>query len=263
MLIGETAPSKGTISSRPLDFLRAVFCLDKRWRRIGHCTPIHASGWAQHPYLPGIPPWAKPRPNYISIVSLGRLTRALRLAYRAGATAQRLPVYVTEFGVESYPEPASRFGVSQQRQAEYMAISEWMLYENPEVRSYAQFLITDDPGKYSYLSFQTGLRFANGTPKLSYYSFPMTLAVRRLSANTLQIWGHVRPGSGYRSVSIDYRDSDQIPRPLETVSTDQNGYFSVTSAQQPGRQWRATTELADGRVLQGPWIRSYRFQLPD
>jgi hypothetical protein len=46
------------------------------------------------------------------------------------------------------------------------------------------------------------------------------------------------------------------------VTTDQSGYFTIDSSYMPGRQWRATTQLADGTVRQGPWIRSYRFNLP-
>jgi hypothetical protein len=107
LLIGETSAGQGSASSDPISFLRTVFCLDANWHRRRGCAPIKADGWAQHPYLPGIPPWSTPgEANYISIGSLDRLTRALRRARNTGATTTRLPVYVTEFGIESYPEPA-------------------------------------------------------------------------------------------------------------------------------------------------------------
>jgi len=262
VLLGETAPSRGTNSSNPLDFLRTVFCLDRRWRPIGHCEPIHASGWAQHPYLPGIAPWQKPFRNYISIGSIDRLTKALRRAYRAGATTSRLPVYVTEFGIESYPEPASRFGVSQQQQAEYLGISEYLLWLNPDVRSYAQFLLTDDPGRRSYLSFQTGLRLADGKPKTSYAAFPMTLVARRLDSRTVRLWGHVRPAGGGNSVQIAYRDPGGGGDALGSVETDSRGYFSTTTFYRPKRRFQASTTLENGRQLQGPFIRAYRFPIP-
>ena len=53
---------------------------------------------------------------------LSRLTTALDRAGRTGAIPQRLPVWLTEFGIQSVPDPA--FGVSFLRQAEYRAISE-------------------------------------------------------------------------------------------------------------------------------------------
>ena len=257
LLIGEPSAGRAQGSSDPISFLRSIFCIDRHWHRNRGCVPIRASGWAQHPYLPGIPPWAEPKdPDYIAIGSLSRLTRALGRARRAGATTTRLPVYVTEFGIESYPEPAKRFGVSPRRQAEYLGISEYLLYENPQVRSYAQFLITDDSGKNAYLNFQTGLRFASGAKKPAYDAFPMTLVVRRLRSGVL-LWGHVRPGSGEREVEI-FRSGDGAG-PLLTVTTDQDGYFAVKSGFRKGATWRASTPLPYGGALAGPWIRAYRF----
>jgi len=263
LLIGETAPTQGTVSTKPIAFLRDVLCLDASYHRVGHCRPLRASGWSQHPYNAGLAPWQLPANKaQISVGSLGRLTGALRKASLAGATTQRLPVYVTEFGEESLPEPITRYGETPQRQAEYVGISEYLLYHNPEVRSYAQYLLTDDPGRADSLSFQTGLRYADGEPKPALYAFPMTLVARRFGDYQAELWGHVRPASGfgYQRVDLSYRDSPSGEvRSAGSVLTDPDGYFSYTVPYADGRQWQATTRLADGRVLQGPYIRSYRF----
>ncbi|HEX6654584.1 MAG TPA: hypothetical protein VF153_00060 [Candidatus Limnocylindria bacterium] len=260
LLIGETAPSPGTMSTTPLQFLRDVFCLDRSYKRVRHCAPIHAAGWAQHPYLPGIPPWVVPaQRNYIAIGSISRLTRALQRAYRAGATATRLPVWITEFGIESYPEPSNRFGEPPLRQAEFLGISEYLLWRNPQVDAFGQYLLTDDPGKYNYLAFQTGLRWANGKAKPAYSSFPMTLVARRIGSGEVVLWGHVRPGAGVRQVELSARDGpDQPAYTLANAYTNDDGYFHLIAPDRSGREFRATTVSA-GRLLLGPFIRSYRF----
>jgi hypothetical protein len=238
-----------------------MLCLDNRFVRRGHCKPISAAGWAQHPYTPGVAPWQRPRSKGgISIGSLGRLTRALRLAAAAGATVGRLPVYVTEFGIESYPKPAKLFGLDQLRQAEYLGIAEYLLYHNPSIRSFAQYLMQDDAGNpHAHLTFNTGLRFADDRPKLSYSAFPITLVVRRQGSAQVEIWGHVRPGSGARVVEVEYQDSDGISGVLAPVLTDEDGYFEFRSEYRPGRRWRAASPQANGRPLSGPMIRPYSF----
>jgi hypothetical protein len=88
----------------------------------------------------------------------------------------------------------------------------------------------------------------------------MTLVARRIGSSTVVLWGHVRPGAGTRQVDLSFRDAaEQVPQPLSTVSTDTNGYFTTVVSDIPGREYRATTTLGDGRVLQGPFIHSYIF----
>ena len=261
LLIGETAPSRGSASTAPLKFLRQVFCLSGDYRLVRGCQPIEADGWAHHPYNPHIPPWEAPKQVHRSIISIGsmdRLVHALHLAARAGATVQRLPVYVTEYGIESYPQGG--FGVSPQRQAEFLGDAEYLLYRNPWVSSFAQYLLDDDRNPSLLLSFQTGLRFANGFPKPSYDAFPITLVARQRKQGGVEIWGHVRPGQGPYQVEVRFRDGDAgAGQALLDVQTDRAGYFDFGSSFAQGREWQATCQLPDGSVVQGPFVRSYRF----
>jgi hypothetical protein len=262
LLIGETAPSRGSVSTAPLKFLRQVFCLSRRYRPLRDCDPISADGWSHHPYNPHVPPWRRPDRRHGSIVGIGsidRLTRALRRVRGARGTTDRLPVYITEYGVESLPE--QNHGVSLQRQAEFLAAAEYLLYRNPLILAFAQYLLDDDDQPESQFSFQTGLRFHNGTPKPAYDAFAITLLVRRLgNSGSAEVWGHVRPGVGFTDVSIRVRDGEDEPsRPLRTVETDADGYFSFTTTFRKGREWRATAPLPQGRLLKGPYVRSYRF----
>jgi hypothetical protein len=259
VLIGETAPSGGEISSPPIKFLRQTLCVGRLYKLRPGCAPLRAAGWAQHPYTPGLAPWVKPSSGQlITIGALGRLERALRLAHRAGATQTRLPVYVTEFGIESHPKPARQLGVSQRRQVEYLSIAEFLLYRDRWVHSYAQYLMADDHGNpVRHLTFDTGLRFADDRPKLSYSAFPITLAVRR-RGDGVEIWGHVRPGTGPRLVQVGYRDLDGSGGSLPAL-TDADGYFELRSDFRSGRRWQASCGLPYGRELRGALIRAYRF----
>src|SRR4029450_10515259 len=44
ILIGATAPRGGRIGTAPLAFLRQVLCLNSRYKRVGNCAPISATG---------------------------------------------------------------------------------------------------------------------------------------------------------------------------------------------------------------------------
>ena len=54
-----------------------------------------------------------------------------------------MPIYLTEFGVNSKPNKFE--GVSAAKQAEYDAIAEHMAYSNPRVAAFSQYLFKDDP----------------------------------------------------------------------------------------------------------------------
>lgn len=262
LLIGETAPSRGSASTTPLSFLRQVFCLSDGYRPLRDCDPIEATGWSHHPYNPHIPPWESPKgvhSSIISIGSIGRLVSALRRVAQAGGSDGRLPVYVSEYGIESQPQDG--FGVSPQRQAEFLGAAELILYENPWVRSFAQYLLDDDPNPGKLLSFQTGLRFTNGFPKPSYEAFPVALVARRSGQGKVQIWGHVRPGGGPYEVQVRYRDSGEGPgKEWTTLQANAGGYFRFSASNQKGREWQAICQLPGGDLLVGPFLRSYRFK---
>ena len=97
----------------PITFLRQTLCLDTRYRRRQGCAPVTASGWAHHPYDLRGSPLESSSHKLVTIASLGKLTTALARAAKANATTRRLPVYVTEYGVETVPDASNgvSFGV--------------------------------------------------------------------------------------------------------------------------------------------------------
>jgi hypothetical protein len=253
VLIGETSPSSGYSSTAPLDFLAQVLCLDSRFRHRGGCPRLGATGWAHHPYDPRGSPFRASARRLLGIPALNRLQRALGTAARTGATEGRLPVYVTEYGVETVPDPD---GVSLMRQAEYLGIGEYLLWRDRWVSSYGQYLLHDDRAGNRF-AFQSGLRTRAGAAKPAYEAFAIPLVARR-SGRRIRFWGHVRPGNGVREVLVETLGGGRVSE-LRRVNTDARGYFAFTARAGKARRWRAVCALADGRVLTGPFVRAYRF----
>ena len=76
-----------------------------------------------------------------------------------------MPIYLTEFGVQS--KPNKYLGVPVSKQAEYDAIAEQIAYSNPRVAAFSQYLLKDDPiggapgssVNGGTIGFQTGLEY--------------------------------------------------------------------------------------------------------
>lgn len=253
LLIGETSPGPGRKGTDPITFLRGVFCLNEEFKRQGGCPKIDADGWAQHPYDPFDRPYEEGTHNLLNLATIGDLTRALNKAKAAGAVTRRLPVYVTEYGIESVPDKT--FGVSEVRQAEYNGISEYLMYKNSRIRSYGQYLLQDDAGN-AQINFQSGLRFSDGREKASYDAFSIALVAQRPNPkrSKVTIWGHVRPKGGPYTVTVKAG-----PATIKTIQANAAGYFQFRTTYHKGRRYSASTHLSDGTELTGPSVRVYAF----
>jgi len=257
ILLGETSPRGTSRVVAPLRFLRAMLCLDAKYKKTGNCAPLSASGYAHHAYTTRQGPFFKPPRDDVTIGVLGRLTTALdraraagaltsRLPLYAGALTSRLPLFLTEFGIQSTPDTIQ--GVSLAKQAEYRAIAEQIAWDNPRVVSFSQYLLRDSEptGPKEYGGFESGLRFADGRPKPSLPAFRLPLAVRRVGSKA-SIWGLVRPAQGVTSVTITYanRGSSKF-RPLRSVQTNALGYFELRTSWRAGRRWNVTWQDQSG-----------------
>ena len=165
VLMGETSAVgiHATGVPAPLAFLRSLLCLNSSYRPVGHCAPLPAGGWAQHPYANSRGPFASPPRDDVTIGTLGRLVTALDRAAAAGAVRPDLPIYITEFGVQSYPNDI--VGVPLAQQAEFDAIGERIAWSNPRVASFSQYLLHDDhPVGSRVVGFQSGIETYSDTP---------------------------------------------------------------------------------------------------
>jgi hypothetical protein len=263
MWIGETAPRGTGRDVAPLTFLRGALCLDSSYRRRSSCHRLPGDGWAHHAYTPASGPFfVPPSRNDVTIGVLDRLNSALSKAGRAGAIRNDMPIYLTEFGIQSFPDRIA--GVSQAQQAEYRSISERIAYRNGRVRGFSQYLMRDDlprPGGSvveRFGGFESGLRTSAGAPKLSYEAFRLPLVATRGSRST-SLWGLVRPATGRTKVAIEYHNAGSSTwRALRSVTTNSSGYWSTTTTARSERSYRVRWTAPNAEVFSGPATRAYR-----
>jgi hypothetical protein len=241
MLAGDTAPGGDRKRSvPPLQFLRGVLC--------SGCAKLRIDGWAHHPYANRRGPfYVPPDRDNVTIGVMKRLETALDRAGR-----KRLPVWVTEYGVQSTPDTV--LGVSQAQQAEYRSISERILRNDPRIAATAQYLLVDD---VALSGFQSGLITAAGRAKPSLDDFRLPLTVRRQGSTAL-LWGLVRPATGPTRVEVLVRDGGAAHSSVTTSRpTDGAGTWTARLRWRAGRTWRVRWTATDGATYAGPPIRAY------
>jgi len=169
----------------PTAFIRD---LGAAYRASGRSRPL-MDAFAFHPYMQAsrIPPAAAhPENTSITVADYPKLVALLKEAF--AGTAQpgaRLPIYYTEFGVqtrvpdaklrfyEDQNSPASTDSVSFALQAAYYRSALGLAYCQPTVRGLFVFHTFDEP---SLSGWQSGLYFADRTPKPSLAPFKRAVA---------------------------------------------------------------------------------------
>jgi hypothetical protein len=259
VLFGETAPIGNRNVVSPLGFLRGALCLSRSYKRSSGCKALRIDGFAHHAYSRrGNPTFVSRDKDEVSIGTIGRLTNAIDKASKARAFTGGRGVYLTEFGVQSKPD---RFaGVSFQRQAELLAISERIAYANPRVKAFSQYLMLDDKPRKGvsairrYSGFETGLRTAKGKKKPAYNGFMLPLAVKRYGSQDVA-WGRVRPATGPTEVTIEHKVGKGKWKRLTALQTA--GVYAFRTAHRSKHSYRVKWTRPDGVTITGPAIRAY------
>jgi hypothetical protein len=197
------------------------------------------TGVAHHPYTSGAghsPHWRGGR-NDITIATIGRLALWLDRAASRGRIGRGLPIYYTEYGVQT--NPPDRFaGTSLRNQAKWINESDYMTWRNGRVRSVAQYELRDEKHPQD---FQTGLRFLSGKakPALAAYRLPIWPVQR---GSSTRIWLQVRPMSRIGSpqqVTVQYRKKGAKKfRDLKTYTVTNGRGFKRVKTGKTARQWR-------------------------
>jgi hypothetical protein len=232
ILIGETAPrgatnpgiENGTV---PLRFLRALYCVDAKYRelrgtaatqrgcpntaaasrrfRAQNPALFQASGFADHAYTSGQAarpnlPTPSFEPDYAGLADLPKLARTLDRLNSVYGSRTKFRIYNTEFGFQTNP-PRPKCGcvfLSPTTAAYYMNWAEYLMWSNPRLASYAQYLLEDGAanGNPNLSDFSSGLEFPNGTHKPGYNAFTVPLylpSTTEQPGGSLTVWGGVRP----------------------------------------------------------------------
>jgi hypothetical protein len=266
ILIGETAAygagHKGYGASMdPLTFTRAFYCVGSSYKPLrgkaatqAGCPKsgsraafvrrnpalFNATGWAHHPYDFVHPPTFHRRdPNSATLANMSRIESALDRAHRAYGKGTRVPIYVTEWGIQSRgPSPYVKF--SQTQQAEFINEGEYMAYRSRRIPAFAQFLLVDagpnrndKPGSKAYwATFQSGLLFfPNQQPKPAFAAFelPLWLAHPHHGPH-VGVWGQIRPTNAPRTGTLQFqpRGSSTWTNVASVNGTGPEGFFTTS-----------------------------------
>jgi hypothetical protein len=225
ILIGNTSSSGGAWQGgsgpvAPLLFVRELACVDRklRPRSGGACegfSTVPGDGWAHHPYAKNLPPDTLSRGKRRDDVLVGDLPRLARTLDKLAATGRIAPavreIHITEFGYETEPL-GDRPGVPQDKQALYLTWGERLANRVPNVRSWAQFLLRDQPPAAYRVSeslrrpfgqFWTGLYSSDGREKLAAHTFRAGLLAERRGRRGLELWARLRLGEGAKRIVIE------------------------------------------------------------
>lgn len=272
VLIGALAPRGQSPKSRnaqmrPLQFIRALGCVDARYRRIrtGSCRGFQrptADGIAYHPHgVLRAPDERALERDDAAIADLGRLESTLDRVTRAGglrpATGRRFNLYLTEYGYQTRP-PDPYAGISPAAQARWIQHGAYLSWRNPRVKSVVQYEWRDEPladrglGARAFSGWQSGLLFADGRgkPALDVFADPFWADLR--AATTVRLWGQVRPGTAH-TVHLHRREGTGGPwRRFWSMSTDTRGFFAKQVRMTRTTQYRFTYDLPSGDPSRGP-----------
>jgi hypothetical protein len=232
VLLGETAPAgRAGRALGPREFMQRFLCLDSGWQPVstGACAgfgKLAVDGWAHHPYGPlDTVPAGR---DLVNMLAIRRLGSYLDSAARAGRLPRGLPIYDTEFGLQSNP-PDPTVSTTLAKQAQELNQKEELHYRYPRLRSYAQYLMWDDPVRpgprdVAWSGFQTGLRFIDNRAKPAWNAYRLPIVVHRAGGG-VRIWGCVRPGSGPRTVRLQVLSRGRWRNAGRSFRTAASGYF--------------------------------------
>jgi hypothetical protein len=266
----------------PLRFLRALYCVDADYRQLRGtqasergcpATPaasarfvtqnpglFKAPGFAVHPYsFTSLPPNVRipNEPDYAELAAMPTLEATLDRVQRVYGSNKKFPIWSTEFGYLTNP-PNPQYTITPARAAYYLNWAEYMTWQDPRLKSFDQFLISDPPGT---TVFATGLATAAGKPKPAFdaYRMPLYLPVTSAAAKQqLLVWGDVRPAPdaarrSHRRQTVQVQFKSSSGKDFGTVNTvaltNPHGYFEVRQAFPSSGSVRLRWKYPNGQVV--------------
>ena len=277
VLIGNTSSTggeRGRGPVAPLEFLRELACVDARFkpRSGGHCagfTRLPGDGWAHHPYSQNERPERvsdpKKEPGDLRLADTPVLARALDRLVKAGrlASANR-NIHLTEFGYETKGIPG-RPRVNETQQARWMTWAEHIADRVPTVRSFAQFLLRDQPpapvrvsqsDKRRFGEYSTGLLHVDGSEKVVARTFLAGLFAQRKANGKVLVYGRLRLGPGRRIVVLQRRVEGRRWTRIARLAVDGRSSFQRTFLHRRGAAYRITYAGPDGKRRSGLAVKA-------
>ncbi|HEY1597032.1 MAG TPA: hypothetical protein VGF74_16660 [Thermoleophilaceae bacterium] len=254
VLLGETAPVGRGKSTDPTTFLLNLFCIDSHGHRLHGraskaegCTHFKRftgiTGFAHHPYNTSAtgPALRTPHgPGDITLATMSRLTKVLRLAAHSHAVRSGLPIYFTEYGIQTHP-PNRKYGVPVSKQAMWLNQADYLAYRNRAVHSVAQYELFD--GTDTSI-FTTGLIFHSGKQKPSYGAYRLPVWASKKGSRT-SLWLWVRPAAGKPQNVLVQHDTGGGFVQAAQATTNSRGFATLSEPGTSGR-WRIAWTGPDG-----------------
>jgi hypothetical protein len=268
VLIGNTSSTggkRGVGPVPPLEFLRDLACVNRELHPLttpdcANFTTLPGDGWAHHPYSQNERPsrTSKPslEPDDLRLADLPKLAATLDALVKMGRLARgNRNIYVTEFGYETQPIPG-RPTIDERKQARWLTWAEYLADRVPTVRSFAQFLLRDQPPAAVRVSasaarpfgqYSTGLLKADGRDKIAAKSFVAGLFGQLRSNARVLLYGRLRLGAGLKSITLQRQRPHHGWERIATLRVDGRSAFQRTIAHVPGALYRLGYPARGGR----------------
>ncbi len=279
VLVGNTSSTGGRRGAGPvppLEFLRELACVDARLkpRTTGDCanfTQLPGDGWAHHPYSQNERPSRVSKPKTergdLRIADLPQLASTLDALAKMGriAPANRR-IYLTEFGYET-KGIRGRPRVDERQQARWLTWAEYLADRVPAVRSFAQFLLRDQPpapervsqsGARPYGEYSTGLLHVDGSDKIAATSFLAGLFAQLQPKGRVLLYGRLRLGAGPKVIVLQRQVRGAGWKRLRRLKVDGRASFQRTFRHSPGTQYRLTYPSPAGKRTSGLALKPVR-----
>jgi hypothetical protein len=209
-------PHPGGDRIMPVRFVRELLCLrggTKRLRARKCKAPARFDVLAHHPYSVGSPRRRALNADDVSIPDLGKLARLLRAAERTGGALPRIRhrLWVTEVSYDSRPPDPD--GVPEPKHARYLAEALYELWRQG-VDTILWFQVRDQRPDPSYAATsQSGVYFADGTPKPARRAFHFPFVARPAGGGKGLVWGRA-PVSGRLKIEVRGRSGWRVVHTL-------------------------------------------------
>jgi hypothetical protein len=191
-------PTPGGQRIMPVRFLRDLLCVAPQLSKRSCASPTRFDILAHHPYGIRGPESHALNDDDAAIPDVAKLQRVVRAGLRFGTVLPKHPkrTWVTEVSWDS--SPPDPFGVPEMRHAQWLQRAMYVLWRQG-VDTVLWYRVRDEPPIPSYAaSYQSGVLFADGAPKLAATAFRFPFVVRRAGKQAL-VWGR-SPALGRLSI---------------------------------------------------------------
>ncbi len=180
--------------------------------------------------------------SFVDLYNIDFLTKAVDKTYLKGK-----PLWLTEFGFATEPvADYKKLIVSQNQQAALLSDAYRRVRTNPRVRVFTWYFLQDGQ------DWRSGLYNRDGGPKLANaaYKLPFAAVTPRVrKGKSVFLVGQVRPTLTSTSVTIQARGKKGVFKVIKSLTTSNDGSFSLRVKPAPPTSYRAVWKSKAGETV--------------